>query len=93
MPRTDEAVEDEAALEDAEVLALAEAELALALDAVDVLEALAVLDAEDAFEELDAALPDDDPPHATSPIANVSAQHVMTIARTFFITPPFPKIA
>lgn len=81
MPRTDEAVEDEAALEDAEVLALAEAELALALDA------------EDVFEELDAALPDDDPPHATSPIANVSAQHVMTIARTFFITPPFPKIA
>ena len=80
MPRTEEAVEDEAAL-DAEVLALAEAELALALDA------------EDVFEELDAALPDDDPPHATSPIANVSAQHVMTIARTFFITPPFPKIA
>ena len=80
MPRTDEAVEDEAAL-DAEVLALAEAELAPALDA------------EDAFEELDTALPDDDPPHATSPIANVSAQHVMTIARTFFITPPFPKIA
>ena len=78
VPRTDEAVEDEAAL-DAEVLALAEAELAL--------------DAEDVFEELDAALPDDDPPHATSPIANVSAQHVMTIARTFFITPPFPKIA
>jgi len=52
-----------------------------------------VADALDALDEPEAALPDDDPPHAASPIANANAQHVMTIAKIrFLIRPPFPRI-
>ena len=73
--------DDDAALEEAEA---DEADCDAALDAA--LEALeAALEALDALDALEAALDDDDPPQPASPIASANAQHMIAIARVFFL--------
>ncbi len=80
MPSSFELDEDEA-LEAADDAALVEAEADEAAD--DVLA--------EADEALEAALPDDDPPQATSPNAKTNAQHAIASARLFFMILTFPR--